>query len=176
MQRFYHVDRHEQLSSDMLLELVKYSDIQPPEMQNLADILFPKGFSPHGERYYLKGEDTAPPIAAAHREILFEYVRRSCYPRRPSRFQSFFACETPEEACAFRTAYGKKEHVIWEISAENWFRANMQLITIGQKTILCQSYLAHLYWEGARGPEELEDPFWECLLIPPIQILGNIEV
>jgi hypothetical protein len=46
----------------------------------------------------------------------------------------------------------------------------MNLLT-SQETTLVYSWFAHAYWSGERGPV---DPFWECLLIPPIKVLGTV--
>ena len=148
---------------------MSYTDISPTELQGHVDEMFPEGISRHGDSYFLNNKSsvgaTSPSI-----EILFEYVRRACYPDEPSRFQSFFAFESLESAKLFRIGFGCCKNTIWKVHAMKAFRADMNLLAF-ESTVLRHSYYANLYWQGRPG----SDPFWEMLLVPPIHILNKVE-
>jgi len=169
------------------------------ELQAHIDALFPSGVSELGNRYFLCSQmsadfvneaikflDTCESLDQAKREIesalsnsriatieiLFEYVRRSCFPDKPSRFTSVFAWETLDQARAFRKRYG--EGPIWEVECdERPFRADMNLVTLG-KSVLTLSYSAHRYWSGLPGINADVPPWWEVLLTPPVRVLQQV--
>lgn len=169
MTSFYIVDRQHSLREGLTIELTRYSDISPRELQLHVDDMFPDGLSSHGERYFLRSDALAL-VASPNIEILFEYVRRAAYPSRPSRFQSVFAFRTLADARIFRASYSTKTEPIWELHAQSYFIADMRLLTAGN-SILWYSYLAHKYWKG----EPSEDPLWEVLLVPPVTVLRSVE-
>jgi hypothetical protein len=170
MNNFYTVDRLGTLRENQTIELICYADIDPPELQSHVNEMFPNGVSFHGNNYFLNGKSLAG-LASPNIEILFEYVRRAHYPKCPSRFQSLFALETIEQAMAFRKKYGSTNSLIWEVESKISFRADMNLLTTGDISILCYSYFANLYWRG----ETRENPFWEYLLLPPVRVLRRIK-
>lgn len=169
MPLFYTVDRQNYLKEDLVIQLRRYENITPPELQAHVDELFPDGVSSHGERYFLRGDSSAL-IADPNIEILFEYVRRASYPARPSRFQSVFAFISVDEAKAFRDRYGESNSLIWELEASESFTADMSLLTAGN-SILVYSYFANKYWQG----EPSATPFWEALLFPPVRVLRKVK-
>jgi len=140
------------------------------ELQAHVNHLFPRGVSSHGNSYFLNGSrrsDIASPLI----ELVFEYVRRGCFPDRPSRFECLFACESLEQASVFRERHGNGS--IWKVQCDNVFRADMGLLALGQESILLTSYRAHRYWSGLAGYSA--QPFWERLLVPPIRVLERVE-
>lgn len=168
MKKFYSVDRVGTLQEGMVIVLMRYSDVSPPFLQTHVDYLFPDGLSMHGERYLInnnsKGNIASPAI-----ELLFENVRRANFSECPSRFQSFFACCSIEEARTFRNTYGSNDSQIFEVYTENrFFKANMCLLGNNHTNLVC-SYLAHEYWAGNSGPPELSE-FTEILLELPVTI------
>lgn len=165
MPSFYTVDRFGSLREGLILGLTRYDDIQPNELQQHVDAMFPDGVTPHGERYFLKNTST-PHLASPNIELLFEYVRRAFYVTRPSRFQSFFGCEKEQQAVAFRQRFGKPDNAVWEVQAHEFLVADMNLLMTGT-SILVYSYFAHKYWRG----EASQDPFWEVLLVPPVTVV-----
>lgn len=50
------VDRKRGLVEDQVIGLVRYSDLDPPELQAHMDELFPDGVSFHGDFYFLNSE------------------------------------------------------------------------------------------------------------------------
>lgn len=169
MRNFYTVDRLQTLRSAQVLELTRFQDLQPPELQTHVDEMFPTGVSQHGDQYFLKNSSRAN-IASPAVELLFEYVRRSHFPDKPSRFQSWFGVESLDDAKAFRARFGAGTGTIWRVASKEFLRANMNLLT-SQQTTLAYSWFAHAYWRGESGPM---NPFWEFLLVPPVQVLGAV--
>jgi hypothetical protein len=172
MPKLYTVDRRGTLREGMVLDLVRFTDISPRELQLHLDNMFPQGVSCHGNNYFLSngshGVVVSPMI-----ELLFEYVRRACYPDRPSRFTSWFGVESVDDAKRFRERYGGGMGAIFEVQADGIFRANMGLLRI-DRTVLTCSFYAHCYWQSQPGPKGVEQ-FWEVLMVPPIRVIGRIE-
>lgn len=168
MTKFYTVDRRLSLKEGQIITLKKYNDISPNILQTHADNIFPDGVSIHGEFYWLKSR----PIKVNEiLELVFEYVRQSQFMERPSRFQSLFANKTIEQSKSFKMSFCNSIGDIWELECENYFRADMKLLTI-PNSLLLLSYFAHQYWQGYSKDSE---PNWECLLSPPIKVIRRIK-
>lgn len=162
---------------------------------------YPKGLSRHGSRYaFMKvgRNDTVPvqfqdettpfigvyelenpetgdrkprnsdPTSAIY-EWMFELVRRSEFPDRPSRFQSFFGCETEEEAAAFRSDFGPDAQIV-EIEYDDGHRADMDLLST--ESFAHGLHQASTYWRGESGSD---DPIWELLMQPPVDVVGIVD-
>jgi hypothetical protein len=166
MARYFTLDRAKTLKAGQRIDLVRYGDVTPPELQTHVNSLFPQGVTSHGERYLLRAETPANGVNSVI-ELLFEYVRRSQFPKCPSRFQSIFACKTIEEAEAFKNQHGTPDSLIWEVEASKGFRVDMKFLTL-QGSLLILSYNAARYWEGL--PSDA-NPFWEFLLTPPVKVV-----
>ena len=169
MADFVTVDRWNRFSVDQVLTPTVFSDISPPELQSHANELFPSGVSRHGEEYFLRSSSRAN-VASPVIELLMEYVRRASFPERPSRFTSWFGVDSVEEARQFRSRFCGGEGRLCRVSTDNFFRANMSLLTVGQSTLV-SSWFAHVYWRGEAGPRA---PFWEYLLSAPVRVLEVI--
>ena len=169
MNRFFHVDRTLRLKEGQEINLIKYDDIRPEELQEHVNFLYPEGVSSHGNHYILTGNtfanDSEPII-----ELLFEYVRRSDFPQRTSRFQSFFAFDNLELAQDFILNYWNSAYNIWEVQADRYFKADMNLLSL-KDSLLVLDYRAHLYWKG----ETIGNPFWEYLLVPPVKVIRKVD-
>jgi len=170
MWRYFTVDRNRNLEEDQIINLVKYSDINPPELQVHIDSLFPDGVTSHGERYMLKGQTPAKGVNEVI-ELLFDYVRKSHFPSRPSRFQSVFAFENIDQAVSFGNEYGTSDSLIWEVESDVAFKADMRLLTL-QGSLLGLSYNAHRYWSGISSGN---NPVWEYLMVPPVRVLRRMD-
>lgn len=101
-------------------------------------------------------------------EWVFELVRRSEFPDRPSRFQSFFGFETEEDAGAFRSNFGPAAQIL-EIEYEGGYRADMDLLST--QSFAHGLHQALTYWQGDPGSDE---PTWELLMRPPVEITGIV--
>jgi hypothetical protein len=173
-----------------------YQDEAQKELQAHTDFLFPSGVSDHGNHYFLNPQlsanmgGTAVDFVHACQSLdqakagiievinngnmaalglFFEYVRRACFVDKPSRFTSFFAWETVEQAKAFR---GDNHMPIWEVECESYFRADMSLLNLGD-SILMLSYKVHRYWAGLSNINAV--PCWEILLPLPVRGICRIE-
>lgn len=174
--RYYHVDRLSTLTEGQIIQLVKWDDIDPPELQNQADILFPDGVSYHGNCYMLSS-DWALQSNPNNRdpktiEIIYEYIRRSNFTDKPSRFQSFFALNTMDQVKRFKDKYDIHNSSVWVVESDSVFKADMNLLSLGSSPLAC-TYLAHKYWQGEAGFDP--NPFWEYLLKLPVTVLEKIE-
>lgn len=168
MPLFYTLDRLNMLNSGITINLIKYQDIVPAELQIHADKMFPNGVSSFGERYFLKNSSD-PRLTEPAIELVFEYVRRANFPKNPSRFQSVFGFESLSQALEFRDKFGGGQGTIWEAESKRYFKADMSLLTLGSSILMC-SYFANKYWSGKPG----SNPFWEILLIPPVKVLREL--
>lgn len=173
MTSFFLVDRFHTLEEDLVLDLQRYDDIESDEFSDLqqhVDELFPDGVTFHGERYLLRGEIASSATNPAL-ELLFEYVRRSHFPHRPSRYQSVFGCPSLAMAQKFRDRFGAPEDPIWIVEANDSFKADMNLLTRDGTTLML-SRRSHHYWSGGRGAIE---PLWEVLAQPPARVVEQVE-
>lgn len=171
MEYFFTVDRNRTLKEGQIINLVKYTDVKPLELQVHIDSLFPDGVTIHGERYMIRGQTPGKGINEVI-ELLFEYVRRSHFPSRPSRFQSVFAFRNVDQAVNFRNEYGTSDNLVWEVESDVVFKADMRLLTL-QGSLLTLSYNAHRYWSGMSSGD---DPIWEYLIIPPVKVIRKIDL
>lgn len=168
LEKFFAVDRACSLKEGMVLGLACHTDVNPAELQLHVDSLFPDGLSVHGERYLLNNNSRGN-IASPMIELLFENVRRAHFPNSPSRFQSFFACCSVEEARQFRAEYASGDAPIWKIYSDGQYcKGNMRLLDSSQTTLIC-SYLAHEYWSGSQGPTEFSG-LTEVVLKLPVTV------
>lgn len=170
MLRCFTVDRSGTLEEGQIINLVKYRDVEPHEVQIHVDSLFPDGVTSHGERYILSNNAPAAGVNEII-ELLFEYVRRSYFPSRPSRFQSVFAFKNIKQVESFRKEYGTSDSLIFEVESDVAFKADMRLLTL-HGTLLVLSYWAHRYWNGIPGGN---NPVWEYLMVPPVRVVRRVD-
>jgi hypothetical protein len=131
---------------------------------------FPGGLSVFGFRHMTPDQPFGEvPLAKAELELRCEFVRRKHFGNKRSRFQSFFALATLEEAVAFRDKTKLETGMngsIWEIRAATvHHRGDMRL------HMPDQSSEADLiaYWEGKERGDG--NPVWECLVVPPVTMV-----
>ncbi|OIB56156.1 DUF2441 domain-containing protein [Natrialba sp. SSL1] len=167
-----------------------------PSEENAIQSYYPEGLSRHGARYVymqlarnnnIKFEDNTTPMLGIYQiedleteeqevankkptnaiyEWVFEFVRRSEFPDHPSRFQSFFGVETEQEATAFQSDFDPDAQIV-EVEYSVGVKADMDLLS-------CQSFAdglhqATTYWNGEPGSD---DPTWEILMQPPVEVIG----
>lgn len=138
---------------------------------------FPRGLGQFGLAYVC--ENTPPkPEVLVHRERLLEEIRRQHFPDRPSRFESLFACRTPEEAVAMRREMKCEAATLWSVQCEHAFIADMHFTNFTPRSLSTLSRQGlqdwvdklHSYWQG----EESENPTWECLLPLPVAVVQRL--
>lgn len=165
MYNFFHVDSGKSLKKGQKIKLTHYYGIENKELEEHVNLLFPKGFSRHGITYFFHPniiefkESDLPSLLENNYikttsnsrngiiEILFEYVRRSNFPDKSSRFQSLHAFKTIEDATKFRKEYCKNKGHIWEVKCDNFFKVDMNLLNL-EGSLLELSYKIHKYWSG----------------------------
>lgn len=154
-----------------------------PELTAFLTQMYPDGLSKHGHNYLY---NPGPLIGDANGEslalligLVFELVRRSHFPDKPSRYQSLFACQQISEVKAFREKLADERNedeirttAIYEvITDETVHRGDMRLLS-DDCPVLELYRQAHLYWSGEPAPvkegEEEGTPFWELLIPLPV--------
>lgn len=158
---FYHADRLGAIKNLKTIELIKP---HLPEVMNEALLeLFPDGISNHGVNYAIQSFEGQHTSTSA--EQIFELYRQMYFPDKPSRFQSFFAFTSLEDAIKF-APYSS----IYEVKSDNdnYHIGDMNLIK-GETIIQCHKFALD-YWSGHFTAE----PIKEVLLIPPIHILCQL--
>lgn len=147
------------------------------DLERLTKQLFPLGLTEHGKRYLLNEylilqtpQGPAPVVPHIPMiELVFELVRRSFFPDKPSRLACIFGWEKYEEAVEFQRQHGAG--TICRTEAEGFFRGDMNLLLLGGAGISAIQFAAK-YWNGGSGPQ----PRWEVLLIPPVKVVELIEM
>ncbi len=173
---YFTVDRGGTLSPSTI-ELQRWEDIEPIELQAQVDEAFPDGLSRHGERYLLQAESAGLALQP-NLELMWEYARRAFAPNAPSRFQSLFAFERMDDAKKFQAEFGQGKGVWTVRSRQPPFRADMRWLTLAGSTLIVW-HSAVSYWRQvgtaglppALGPRR---PLWEVLLVPPVDVLERI--
>jgi hypothetical protein len=168
MSDYFTLDRVGQLDQGLILLLDKWDDIEPPTLQSHLNELSPEGVSRHGERHFVSSAVHAMQVDS-NIELIFEYVRRSSFGDRPSRFQVVFGGRSRDEIVAFANEFASGVGRIWQISGHEGFRADMRYLTLGG-TPLEISFAAHQYWRGAMS----DDPLPESLLVPPVNAVAAV--
>lgn len=106
-------------------------------------------------------------------EIKCELMRRKFFGHIPSRFQSFFAFETINEAIEFCDSTTQESGIvgsIWEVEADRiHHRGDMELLMPGRST----EPDLFAYWNGK--PQDGVKPTWECLVVPPVKMICRVE-
>lgn len=158
---FYHVDRADTLKNLKTIELI-HPHVLPAELNETLLELFPDGLSFHGDQYAIESFEGQQASTSA--EQIFELYRRMYFPDKPSRFQSFFAFTSLEDAINFALKYPFFKIYEVSIDHDNYHIGDMNLVK-GETIIQCHK-LALDYWSERLSNEPLK----EALLIPPIHI------
>lgn len=172
---FYHMDRRGFFTEEKIINLYSVSiNGNVDGLEEHAKFLFPNGLSKHGNQYLNAGV-TIDSIT----EWFFEYVRRSDFNNRPSRFESIFAFNSIEDLRRFKVEKEIYElYPIYKLQSDNFFKADMNLVG-NQSSPLVSSFFAHNYWSGKTNEELNKEfnltPLWEYLLTGKIKVLKRIE-
>ncbi|HII4062765.1 TPA: DUF2441 domain-containing protein [Yersinia enterocolitica] len=159
-----------------------------PKKQELATFLtqmYPDGLSKHGHNYLYNpgplmdeknGDGQALLIG-----LVFELVRRSHFPEKPSRYQSLFACQHISEVKEFREQLADEREEdeirnapIYEVFTDEAVHCGDMRLLSDDCPVLELYRRAYLYWSGEPAPvregKEEEKPFWELLIPLPVLI------
>ena len=187
--KLYHMARKGLLYEGQLIESKFINDIRCMD-EHTSSILqeyftnhFNNGVCSHGEYYFSTGGTFTyvHPIT----ELLLEKGRQAIDKSLPSRANAIFAIDSLDdfrELCSLMNV-NSNNYDIWEVEAENIFKADMFLIdtiqnlVIKNQSILLTSMLIDYYWQGKALKTFIkkDETFWEYLLEPPVKILQKIE-
>jgi Protein of unknown function (DUF2441) len=167
---FFHVHAGQGLPVGGELTLRSY-DAPTAELRYHLAQLFPNGLTEHGGTYLGLNPARIEDVKTnGWRESIFEFVRRSAAPDRPSRFTTIFASASIEEARIFRRSKRNGIGTIYELDAAESFHTNMALLD-ESASYLAVSEAAHAYWRGDQGTWP---PLWEELIVPPARVVGIV--
>lgn len=162
---FYHVDRTDTIKNLKTIELI-HPHVLPAELNETLLELFPDGLSEHGNHYAIQSFKRFHTETST--EQIFELYRQMYFPDKPSRFQSFFAFTSLEDATNF--ASKQRFFKIYKVSIDhdNYHIGDMNLVK-GETIIQCHKFALD-YWSGRLS----DNPIKEVLLVPPIRIDGQL--
>lgn len=103
-----------------------------------------------------------------HYEWMIELIRRAEFEDEPSRFQSFFAWPTLEDAEKFIEENRTGGKPIFKVKCEDYKIRDMELAETPYFGIGFDK--ARKYWKGNPG----DAPTWEVVMEPPIEALERI--
>lgn len=159
------------------LDLPQYGEHPTKEdFKKLVKEYYPDGLSHFGKDYlmepvrYERVNNYGYISHVMSVDAYFEFVRRLRFPHQPSRYQTFFAWETLDEARAFNNFKAQGKGEIFLVTAERYARLDASWLVIGNFYIE-GIYFAEQYWLGHPN----DKPSWEYLLSFPVTILKKIE-
>lgn len=159
----YHVDRSKKLYVGQTIELFEITISNSDVTKNL-DNLYKGYLSNHGEVYAINNYNISD--SSHTTEQIFELIRMKDYPHKLSRFQSFFAFQSLDDAICF----SENKYPIFEVECNhnNFHIGDMNLIK--GNTILQSYTFAHQYWDNYKNISST----MEILIKPPVKILRRI--
>ena len=88
MNTYYTVDRAGTLREGLVINLVKYNDIEPVHLQEHVNSMFPEGVSRHGEHFFLRYDSltsqTSPSIEIFLNMFDVLFIQTSHHASNPS--------------------------------------------------------------------------------------------
>src|SRR5271157_350037 len=154
---FYHLEsRSEILHENFVMELMPIGLDDEPKRMTVLNVRFPEGVSQFGYTLIHRHQEIYK--WKRRQEILYERIRFQCYPRCPSRYVSFFACGSLEDAKRLRPQFydhscEAPRDRIWKVEGVPAFRADMMLFPCPKSTGPHER--ACDYWSGKRSKEPL---------------------
>lgn len=102
-------------------------------------------------------------------EWMFEMVRRAEFADATSRFQSYFAWPTQEDAKQFINDHRSKNQLIYEVECEQYELRDMSLLEAQHFGMGLEN--AREYW---RAETDSDAPKWEVLMEPPVKVVKRV--
>jgi len=115
------------------------------------------------------GRERTPPYSVQY-EWIFELIRRAEFEEARSRFQSYFAWPSLEEAEQFITDHRGEKQSVFKLRCDNYELRDMDLIQVSH--IGSGLANARQYWKGEAGSET---PTWEVVMEPPIDVVEQVD-
>ena len=188
--KLYHMAKKGLLKENQILESKSINDIKCMDyyttslLQEYFNKSFSKGVCVHGEHYFAIGGSFTyiHPVT----ELILEKGRQAIDKNLPSRANAIFAIDNLDkfnQLCSLMNI-NISDYDIWEVEAENIFKADMFLVDTIQKLVienqsmLVASMLTDYYWQGKALKEFIKEDktFWEYLLEPPVKIKRKVSV
>ena len=166
--KLYHIDRGKYLKERQKIILSNDYSSNPSDdllrEKIISDIkcFFPEGITRHGNSYLFSDDPTYTNNLTC--EIVYEIIRRSQFPGKLSRMQSFFAFDE----MGIQAYAAHWDGHVFEVEAAHVEKYDMNLVK--NTGLATNSYFAHKYWNG----ESSDSPIYEYLLKPPIEIIRMI--
>jgi hypothetical protein len=159
------------------LDLPQYGEHPTKEdFKNLLKEYFPEGLSHFGKDYlmervrYERVDNYGYISQVMSIDAYFEFVRRLRFPGQPSRYQSFFAWESLDEARTFNNFKAQGKGEIFLVTAAKNARLDANWLNIGQFYVE-GIYFAEQCWRGLPS----DKPAWEYLLGFPVTVIERVE-
>lgn len=175
MAEFYHVARRD-ITNIKEISLIEIEFGENTELKTIYKHYYPRGVSCHGSRFLSQVFDFSTESSVSYKQIddvftefTYELIRRNKFVDQNSRFTSFFGCLSLEDARSLNKTNFNNEGTIYKVSCEQYAIYDMNLLNFYQNIILAE-LCADKYWKG----EKSNNPFWEVLMLPPIQIIEKI--
>jgi hypothetical protein len=175
MIRGFAVDRQSKLTKGQILDRYHPKINAPQPLLDHINEQFPKGFTQHGEFYYVSDLRTHAEYATnldreMPAELVYELIRQAHFPNRPSRYESIFAFKDLPDATTFQASAPNPNAPIWELEARDGFVVDMNLVG-GDVPACVMSSNAHRYWAGLPYEDPSVPPKWEILMVPPVRVV-----
>ena len=116
-----------------------------------------------------RGRQRTPPYQVQY-EWIFELLRRAEFEEAQSRFQSYFAWPSLEDAEQFITDHRDEEQTLFKVRCDKYELRDMDLIQASH--IGSGLANARQYWKGEAGSET---PTWEVVMEPPIDVVEQVD-
>lgn len=177
MEKYYTLDSANSLFPFHVITLRHHTPKQP-ELAGFLNQIYPEGLSKHGYNYLYNPalfDDNHQRDKAFLIGLIFELVRRSDFPEKPSRYQSLFACREISEVKQFRELLARERGddgiriaPIYEVRNEKPVHLGDMRLLDSNGPILDIYRRAYLYWSGeSLAYTNGEEPFWEILIPLP---------
>jgi len=178
---YMHTDRSRRLESGMDIKLTPcagecglagYAGMFADGFAEHVERLCGAGLGSHGRQYLVRFFESGMHSPLLFQELYLEYIRWAHGINEPSRFQSFYAWGSYEEAVRFAALDGKAEdpHIYEMMPHGRVFKGDMNLtrgrLDMGRATA---------YWAGERLDIYGEyRPVWEYVMELPVRVVRRV--
>ena len=174
----YHVDRANTLTAGQIIDYrqANLASDAPDYLKTGIEKFFEGGISRHGQEYLqrpiLVSGNPITVESDTYLEVILELIRQKMYPDLPSRYQSFFAYGSIDQAKAwFNPNLPYITTSIWEVESEKSCKFDIGWLKTGRNVAESFHYAIN-YWEGNTYTEAPEP---EYLLKLPVKVIRRVQ-